>query len=134
MPRKKAILQPQRSTTPADKSLGEKIKTRRLQAGMSQTDLGEVLGVSFQQVQKYEKGASRVSEARLSEIASALGEGIAFFTSDSSVSKAGREVQSLMTDPLNLRACRALSAIKDQEQRYKWVRLMETVSGINEDD
>ncbi len=134
MPKAMRPTQNQRSTTSADKSLGEKIRTRRLQAEMSQTDLGDALGVSFQQVQKYEKGVNRVSAARLSEIAAALGEGIGYFTGESTISKAGREVQALMTDPLNLRACRALSAISDQEQRFKWVRLMEAVSGIHAND
>ena len=134
MPKAKRSTQNQRSTTSADKSLGEKIRTRRLQAEMSQADLGDALGVSFQQVQKYEKGVNRVSAARLSEIAAALGEGIGYFTGESAISKAGREVQALMTDPLNLRACRALSAISDQEQRFKWVRLMEAVSGIHAND
>lgn len=61
----------QRASDPADKKLGEKIRTRRTAAGMSQSELGEVLGVSFQQVQKYEKGVNRVSAVRLEQIAGA---------------------------------------------------------------
>jgi transcriptional regulator with XRE-family HTH domain len=57
-----------------DKALGEKIRTRRVAAGISQEALGDVLGVSFQQVQKYEKGVNRVSAVRLGQIADALGE------------------------------------------------------------
>jgi transcriptional regulator with XRE-family HTH domain len=71
----------QRAPGPADKKLGEKIRTRRTAAGTSQTELGEVLGVSFQQVQKYEKGVNRVSAVRLEQIAGALGESISYFRS-----------------------------------------------------
>ena len=55
-----------------DKALGERIRTQRLAVGVSQEELGSRLGVSFQQVQKYEKGANRISAVRLSEIADVL--------------------------------------------------------------
>ena len=105
-----------RASSTADKSLGEKIRTRRTAAGKSQSDLGSALGVTFQQVEKYEKGVNRVSAVRLGQIATALGESISYFQDDGQhVSKDGREVQTLMTDPLNLRICRALTAIKDKK-------------------
>jgi transcriptional regulator with XRE-family HTH domain len=56
-----------------DKAIGERIRTQRMAIGMSQEELGSRSGVSFQQVQKYEKGANRISAVRLSEIADALG-------------------------------------------------------------
>jgi transcriptional regulator with XRE-family HTH domain len=122
----------QRASGPGDKKLGEKIRTRRVVAGMSQAELGEALGVTFQQVQKYEKGTNRVSAVRLEQIAKALGESISYFQTDGhAVSKAGQELQTLMTDPINLRICRALSAIEDQAMRFQFVRLVESVSGIN---
>ena len=122
---------PQRMSGPADKKLGEKIRTRRTAAGMSQSQLGEVLGVTFQQVQKYEKGVNRVSAVRLELIAGALGESISYFQTDGhAVSKAGQELQTLMTDPINLRMCRALSGLDNQTMRYQFVRLVESVSGI----
>jgi transcriptional regulator with XRE-family HTH domain len=121
----------QRSSGPADKKLGEKIRTRRVAAGMSQDELGKTLGVTFQQVQKYEKGVNRVSAVRLEQIAGALDESISYFQTDGqAVSKAGQELQTLMTDPINLRICRALSAIEDQAMRFQFVRLIESVSGI----
>ena len=122
----------QRASGPGDKKLGEKIRTRRVVAGMSQAELGEALGVTFQQVQKYEKGTNRVSAVRLEQIAKALGESISYFQTDGhAVSKAGQELQTLMTDPINLRICRALSAIEDQAMRFQFVRLVESVSGIH---
>jgi transcriptional regulator with XRE-family HTH domain len=122
-----------RASGPDDQALGEKIRTRRVAAGMSQSDLGTALGVTFQQVQKYEKGVNRVSAVRLEQIAGALGESVSYFQSDGqAVSKDGRELQTLMTDPLNLRICRALSAIEDQAMRFQFVRLVESVSGVGE--
>ncbi|WFU42627.1 helix-turn-helix transcriptional regulator [Bradyrhizobium sp. CB82] len=69
-----------RSAGSADRSLGVMIRTRRKEVGLSQSELGERLGVSFQQIQKYEKGVNRVSVARLSEIATALECDISLFT------------------------------------------------------
>jgi transcriptional regulator with XRE-family HTH domain len=122
----------QRASGPGDKKLGEKIRTRRVVAGMSQAELGKALGITFQQIQKYEKGVNRVSAVRLEQIAKALSESISYFQTDGhGVSKAGQELQTLMTDPINLRICRALSAIEDQAMRFQFVRLVESVSGIN---
>ncbi|KRB62034.1 hypothetical protein ASE04_19310 [Rhizobium sp. Root708] len=56
-----------------DSEVGARIKMRRKVLGMSQTSLGEKLGVTFQQVQKYEKGMNRVGSSRLQQIACALG-------------------------------------------------------------
>jgi transcriptional regulator with XRE-family HTH domain len=121
-----------RASSPADKKLGERIRTRRAAAGMSQADLGKALGVSFQQVQKYEKGVNRVSAVRLEQIATTLKESISYFQTDGhTVSKAGQELQTLMTDPVNLRMCRALAALDDQNMRFQFVRLVESVSGVN---
>src|ERR1700750_1260404 len=58
-----------RSPNAADGEVGESIRAHRLIAGMAQTDLAHKLGVSFQQVQKYEKGGNRVGAGRLPQIA-----------------------------------------------------------------
>ncbi len=57
---------------PADVVVGENIRAARVAAGMSQTELGKACGVSFQQIQKYERGANRVGGSRLMQIAEAL--------------------------------------------------------------
>jgi len=59
-----------------DRKVGERIKRRRLELGMSQKALGAELGVSFQQIQKYENGSTRLLVARLLEIARVLGTSI----------------------------------------------------------
>jgi transcriptional regulator with XRE-family HTH domain len=120
-----------RASGPADAKLGEKIRIRRNVAGMSQSELGDALGVTFQQIQKYEKGANRVSAVRLEQIAAALDESISYFQTDGhTVSKAGQELQTLMTDPINLRMCRALSGLDNQAMRYQFVRLVESIGGM----
>jgi transcriptional regulator with XRE-family HTH domain len=68
MPRAK-VKKTQRSVGDFDKTIGNRIRGYRIDRKMSQDDLGNKLGVSFQQVQKYEKGTNRISAARLADIA-----------------------------------------------------------------
>ena len=68
---------------PIDVMVGKRIRLRRVQLGLSQTELGQKLGVTFQQVQKYENGANRVSCSRIYEAAIALDVPIGFFFMDS---------------------------------------------------
>ncbi|QEE09740.1 helix-turn-helix transcriptional regulator [Bartonella kosoyi] len=65
-----------------DISIGKRIHHRRISMGLSQKELGSHLGVSFQQIQKYEKGLNRVSAGRLQEIANRLEVPIHFFYAD----------------------------------------------------
>ena len=66
---------------PVDVEVGHRIRIQRLARGMSQTALANHLGVTFQQVQKYEKGVNRVGAGRLTRIAEVLGVPVnAFFT------------------------------------------------------
>ena len=59
--------------------MGERLRARRRRLGMSQTALAERLGLTFQQVQKYERGANRVSASKLYDIATALGVPVGHF-------------------------------------------------------
>ncbi len=68
-----------KSTGSIDKEIGSRVRTRRMLIGMSQEKLGEMLGLTFQQVQKYEKGTNRISVSRMIEIAKILGVDISFF-------------------------------------------------------
>ena len=67
---------------PVDVHVGARVRTRRLLIGMNQETLAKALGLTFQQVQKYEGGANRVSASRLSQIADVLGVPISYFFSD----------------------------------------------------
>jgi transcriptional regulator with XRE-family HTH domain len=66
-------------TTPVDVHVGSRIRLRRKMLGLSQTQLGSALGVTFQQLQKYEWGENRVAASRLFELAHVLDVPIAFF-------------------------------------------------------
>src|SRR5882757_2370169 len=61
-----------KSPNPIDKYVGSRIRMQRLLVGMTQQKLGDVIGLTFQQVQKYEKGANRVGASRLQQISLAL--------------------------------------------------------------
>jgi transcriptional regulator with XRE-family HTH domain len=68
-----------RSKDHVDRHIGHRLRTRRLALRMSQTDLADAIGVSFQQVQKYEKGSSRVSASTLQALAEMLKVPIGYF-------------------------------------------------------
>jgi transcriptional regulator with XRE-family HTH domain len=72
----------QKSPNETDKYIGARIRLRRTALGMSQERLGEILGLTFQQVQKYEKGTNRVGAGRLQAIADAFGVPISYFFED----------------------------------------------------
>ncbi|MCX7358520.1 MAG: helix-turn-helix transcriptional regulator [Alphaproteobacteria bacterium] len=62
----------ERAANAVDKKVGQRVRSRRLEIGMSQERLAELLGVTFQQVQKYEKGVNRIAVSRLLDIATSL--------------------------------------------------------------
>ena len=68
-----------RATSALDFVLGRKLRTARTEAGLSQQALAAKLGITFQQIQKYEKGANRIAASRLVSIASVLGRPISYF-------------------------------------------------------
>src|SRR6202521_1966027 len=74
---------------PKDREVGQLIRAQRLVCRMSQTELANALGVTFQQVQKYEKGVNRVGAGRLARIADTLGVPISFFFEGSDVVRQG---------------------------------------------
>ena len=64
---------------PIDVHVGSRVRMRRMMLGMSQVKLGEALGITFQQVQKYEKGVNRMGSSRLQQAADILGVTVPFF-------------------------------------------------------
>jgi transcriptional regulator with XRE-family HTH domain len=68
-----------KSPNPVDKHVGSRMRTRRLLAGMSQEKLGGALGITFQQIQKYEKGTNRISASRLQQVSRVLGVPVEYF-------------------------------------------------------
>jgi transcriptional regulator with XRE-family HTH domain len=67
-----------KSPNPIDRHVGSRVRMRRMLIGMSQEKLGQMLGVTFQQVQKYEKGTNRIGASRLQHIAGILGVSVDF--------------------------------------------------------
>jgi transcriptional regulator with XRE-family HTH domain len=117
-----------RSTTKADLQIGQRIKELRSEAGMSQEELGRHLGVSFQQVQKYEKGSNRVGSSRLVKIAEALGRPVTDFYG---LPARQRKVETLFGDdaiPTALPLLRAYARIKDQTVARTIVVLVERIA------
>lgn len=117
-----------RGTVPQDTTLGQKIRIRRVEQGVSQAELGDALGISFQQVQKYEKGVNRVGATRLVEIAKALEVEVNYFYGGAN--KLGREVEGLLfEDPkFSIRLLRAYAAVPLSVQR-RVVDLLESMVG-----
>ena len=68
-----------RRANPVDVHVGGRIAPRRRSLGLSQSDLGQALGLTFQQIQKYERGANRVSASRLWKAAGFLGVSVSYF-------------------------------------------------------
>ncbi len=70
---------PKKQANPIDAQVGNRVRLRRMLVGMSQEKLGEMLGLTFQQVQKYEKGVNRIGAGRLFQVAQILGVPIDYF-------------------------------------------------------
>ncbi len=112
-----------------DVEIGARVKQARVAAGLSQTALGAHLGLSFQQIQKYEKGTNRISGGRLYKIARLLGVKITFFFDDvghlldSDAVPAGRhEVGTL--DITTMRAAHTLANLTDEDLKKQMFRLI----------
>src|ERR1700752_2595536 len=80
-----------KAPNPIDKHVGSRVRMRRMMLGMSQEKLGDALGLTFQQVQKYEKGTNRIGASRLQQISHILQVPVSFFFEGApSVQPAGR--------------------------------------------
>ena len=120
---------------PVDIEVGHRIRIERLARGLSQTALANQLGVTFQQVQKYEKGVNRVGAGRLTKIAEVLGIEVGTFFSGKEMlnSEQSKEGESsplkLLTVSGAFRLLRAYSDIEDTNLRRAIVDLVEQISG-----
>jgi transcriptional regulator with XRE-family HTH domain len=123
-----------RNPQPADITVGQTIRLHRLSRGMSQTTLGKKIGVTFQQVQKYESGANRVSASRLSLIAQVLGIPLSMLfegTSPGRVPPKGDTPASLVSNPLAFRLAQAFNQISNKTLRATILQLAETLSATS---
>ena len=121
-----------RSTLPVDVLVGRNIRIFRLQRGLSQTNLGERVGVTFQQIQKYENGANRVGAGRLMQIADALKVTLANLFDGSAT--AGRRHpeqigRALLADSRALRLVQGFDRIARDQNRMAILHLIEAIGG-----
>ena len=118
--------------TLGDGNIGRRLKLRRLQLGLSQESLGLALGVTFEEVEKYETGNVRIEVARLQQIAEILRVPILFFFGGSLRGGAEREGACNVLDFLDtayaLRLARAFRRIKERHIRRSIVELVEQVA------
>ncbi len=121
-----------RKRDPRDAEIGKRVRTLRLQRGMSQTELGDLLEITFQQVQKYENGSNRVSAGRLQRIAEILDVPITFFYSAYGENQP-EQAQKIDFDFLqsgdSIRLVRAYSRIRERGVRLELLRLTEAIAG-----
>ena len=114
-----------------DKVVGRNVRVYRLARGMSQSDLGSQLELTFQQIQKYEKGANRIGSGRLLKISRALDVPISAFYEGSGDGEAPAQdsVYDQLAEPQSFRLLKAFSGIVDTKMRRSVVDLVERIAG-----
>ena len=118
---------------PIDVEVGQRIRIQRLAAGLSQSELAERIGVTFQQVQKYEKGANRVGAGRLTQIAHVLNVPVSsFFEGREAIDKVAHQGMksplAALAQPYAYRLLRAYTSIADPELRRTIVEFVEQLT------
>ncbi len=128
---------------PIDIHVGSRVRLRRMMLGMSQEKLGEQLGITFQQIQKYEKGANRIGASRLQNISGVLNVPVSFFFDGApgAVSNVGGFAEasegSYLVDFLStsegLQLNRAFARVSDPKVRRRLIDLVRTIAGEADD-
>jgi transcriptional regulator with XRE-family HTH domain len=111
-----------------DVQVGQRIRVERLAIGMSQTTLADTLGVTFQQVQKYEKGVNRVGAGRLTKIASVLQVPVASLLGADNHTVAADSALKLLGSRGALKLLRAYGKLSDRRMRHSVVQLLEQIA------
>ena len=127
-----------KAPNPVDKYVGSRIRMRRIMLGMSQEKLGESLGLTFQQIQKYEKGTNRVGASRLQQISEILqvpvsflfegGPGGAISANGLSEAPSPAYVSDFLATSEGLALTRAFTRINDSKLRRSIVDLVEQIA------
>jgi transcriptional regulator with XRE-family HTH domain len=114
---------------PLDALVGARIRVFRIHRKISQTDLADQIGVTFQQVQKYEKGANRIGASRLSRIAAVLGVSVGeLFESPGEKSGDSALLFKLLAEPGALRVLKAYTRTSDPRVRHAVAELIEGIA------
>lgn len=118
-----------RGTNESDVAIGKRIRQRRNEQNVSQSELGDQLGVSFQQIQKYEKGVNRVSSSRLMQLSKALDCEIGFFLpAQADRPKASSILDDFMTSRDGVLIAQAFGRIIDENVRHMIARFIDGIS------
>lgn len=133
---------PKKKANPVDAHVGYRVRLRRMLIGMSQERLGDLLGLTFQQVQKYERGINRIGAGRLYEVAEILGVPISFFyegmdgvqvppENGSNGSEKPSAVMDFLSSNEGIQLSTAYMGIKDVKVRRKILDLVRSISDDN---
>ena len=134
-----------RKPNPMDAHVGTRVKLRRTMMGMSQEKLGQALGVTFQQVQKYEKGTNRIGAGRMQQISETLRVPIGYFYEDAPLSSGGAGVDGgamgladstaqtpfetdFLASPEGIQLNRAFVRIRNPDVRRQIVALVRSIA------
>ena len=132
-----------KAPNPVDKYVGSRVRMRRIMLGMSQEKLGEALGLTFQQVQKYEKGTNRVGASRLQQISEILQVPVSFLfdggptgTTANGFSEGASPtyVADFLATAEGLALTRAFTRIADAKLRRSIVELVEQIAARETSD
>lgn len=123
---------------PIDVHVGARVRLRRMILGISQEKLGRSLGLTFQQIQKYEKGANRIGASRLFDLSALLDVPIQYFFEDYAYANnapaglaepdPGDAFMELLSSPEGVQLCRYFSVIKDQEVKRRVLDLVKSIA------
>ena len=127
-----------KAPNPIDKYVGSRVRMRRIMLGMSQEKLGEALGLTFQQIQKYEKGTNRVGASRLQQISEVLQVPVSFLfdggpsgvvlAENSAESASPAYIADFLATSEGLALTRAFTRIPDSKLRRSIVDLVEQIA------
>lgn len=131
------MAEPKKKPNPIDIHVGSRVRLRRTMQGMSQEKLGDALGITFQQIQKYEKGTNRIGASRMQQISAALKVPVSFFFEDApNVSAAGGTVDAgatsyvvdFLSSPEGIQLNRAFVRITNPAIRRKIIDMVRTLA------
>ena len=135
---------PKKAPNPIDKHVGSRVRMRRMMLSMSQEKLGDALGLTFQQVQKYEKGTNRIGASRLQQISQILQVPVAFFFEGApnlnphldglSEAPSPAYVADFLATSEGLALTRAFTRIKEAKLRRRIVDLVEQIVSDSNND
>jgi transcriptional regulator with XRE-family HTH domain len=125
---------PKKQANPVDVQVGNRVRIRRMLIGMSQERLGDLLGLTFQQVQKYEKGVNRIGAGRLFEVARILNVPVDFFyeglnaLTEGGLGEGAPPVMEFISSGEGLQLSLAFMKIKDAKVRKRVLDLVKSLA------